>query len=89
VGDDENNDDVISPELTDQLDLHTFLPKECADVVEEYLFAAQEAGLRASASFTARARARSGVSSTLCSSATLPWRASNKPTPTGAQHGCI
>lgn len=31
-------------ELTDSLDLHTFLPKECADVVEEYLRAAHEAG---------------------------------------------
>src|SRR5436190_1589900 len=34
----------VTPELTDEIDLHTFLPKECADVVEEYLFAAQEAG---------------------------------------------
>jgi DNA-nicking Smr family endonuclease len=34
-------------ELTDELDLHTFLPKECADVVEEYVRAAQEAGLPA------------------------------------------
>jgi DNA-nicking Smr family endonuclease len=33
-------------EITDQLDLHTFLPKECADVVEEYLHAAQAQGLR-------------------------------------------
>jgi dsDNA-specific endonuclease/ATPase MutS2 len=32
-------------DLTDELDLHTFLPKECADVVEEYVRAAQEAGL--------------------------------------------
>jgi DNA-nicking Smr family endonuclease len=32
--------------LTDELDLHTFLPKECADVVEEYVRAAQEAGFR-------------------------------------------
>jgi dsDNA-specific endonuclease/ATPase MutS2 len=30
--------------LTDELDLHTFLPRECADVVEEYVRAAQEAG---------------------------------------------
>ena len=30
--------------LTQELDLHTFLPKECADVVEEYVRAAQEAG---------------------------------------------
>jgi DNA-nicking Smr family endonuclease len=32
-------------ELPDELDLHTFLPEECADVVEEYVRAAQEAGL--------------------------------------------
>ncbi len=32
-------------DLSDELDLHTFLPKECADVVEEYVRAAQEAGL--------------------------------------------
>jgi dsDNA-specific endonuclease/ATPase MutS2 len=42
--DDADDNDVITPELTDQLDLHTFLPKECADVVEEYVSAAQEAG---------------------------------------------
>ncbi|HWU87434.1 MAG TPA: Smr/MutS family protein [Kofleriaceae bacterium] len=33
--------------LTDELDLHTFLPRECADVVDEYLRAAREAGLPA------------------------------------------
>lgn len=32
-------------ELTDELDLHTFQPRECADVVEEYVRAAQEAGM--------------------------------------------
>jgi dsDNA-specific endonuclease/ATPase MutS2 len=31
-------------ELTDELDLHTFQPRDCADVVEEYLHAAQAAG---------------------------------------------
>lgn len=31
--------------MDDQLDLHTFLPRECADVVEEYVRAAAEAGL--------------------------------------------
>jgi dsDNA-specific endonuclease/ATPase MutS2 len=40
-----SDDDIITPELTDELDLHTFLPKECADVVEEYLHAAQERGM--------------------------------------------
>lgn len=31
--------------LTDELDLHTFAPRDCADLVTEYLRAAQEAGL--------------------------------------------
>jgi len=39
-----NDDEVTAPALTDELDLHTFLPRECADVVEEYVTAAQEAG---------------------------------------------
>ena len=34
------------PITTDQLDLHTFQPSECADVVEEFLRAAQEEGYR-------------------------------------------
>jgi dsDNA-specific endonuclease/ATPase MutS2 len=44
VGDD---DELASPALTDELDLHTFQPRECADVVDEYLRAAQEAGMTA------------------------------------------
>ena len=31
----------------DQLDLHTFRPDECADLVDEYVRAAQEDGLTA------------------------------------------
>jgi DNA-nicking Smr family endonuclease len=31
--------------VTDELDLHTFAPRECADLVAEYLRAAQAAGL--------------------------------------------
>jgi dsDNA-specific endonuclease/ATPase MutS2 len=32
-------------ELTDSIDLHTFKPGEVADLVEEYVRAAQEAGM--------------------------------------------
>ena len=32
-------------QLTDELDLHGFVPRECGDVVEEYVRAAHEAGL--------------------------------------------
>jgi dsDNA-specific endonuclease/ATPase MutS2 len=38
---------AIDAPLTDELDLHTFLPRECADVVAEYVRAAQEAGMTA------------------------------------------
>jgi dsDNA-specific endonuclease/ATPase MutS2 len=37
-------DDAAAPPLTDELDLHTFQPRDCKDLVEEYLRAAQEAG---------------------------------------------
>ncbi|MGE0401952.1 MAG: Smr/MutS family protein [Kofleriaceae bacterium] len=46
VDDDGLHDDGLEVALTDELDLHTFLPRECADVVEEYVRAAQEAGMR-------------------------------------------
>lgn len=39
------NDDVVEVALTDSIDLHTFRPRDCADVVEEYVRAAQEAGM--------------------------------------------
>ena len=39
------DDDVATPPLGAELDLHTFLPRECADVVEEYVRAAHEAGM--------------------------------------------
>jgi dsDNA-specific endonuclease/ATPase MutS2 len=42
-----SDDDVVIPELTDVLDLHTFQPRDCADLVEEYVNAAREAGLAA------------------------------------------
>ena len=42
---DDGEDELATPVLTDQLDLHTFQPKECADLVTEYLHAAQENGM--------------------------------------------
>ncbi len=39
------SDDVVEVALTDSIDLHTFRPRDCADVVEEYVRAAQEAGM--------------------------------------------
>ena len=38
-------DAAVAPPLTDELDLHAFLPRDCADVVAEYLRAAQDAGM--------------------------------------------
>ncbi len=35
---------TTAPPLGDELDLHTFLPRDCADVVTEYVRAAAEAG---------------------------------------------
>ena len=43
--DDVDADDVTVPPLGDEIDLHTFRPKDCGDVVEEYVRAAQEAGM--------------------------------------------
>lgn len=40
-----DDDDAGDAELTSELDLHTFLPQECADIVDEYLRAAREAGM--------------------------------------------
>ena len=42
----DEEDGLATPPLGDELDLHTFQPRECADVVEEYLHAAREAGLQ-------------------------------------------
>ncbi len=38
-------DALATPPLGDELDLHTFQPRDCADVVTEYVRAAAEAGL--------------------------------------------
>lgn len=38
--------ETIEIEITDVLDLHTFLPREVPDVVRDYLDAAYERGLR-------------------------------------------
>jgi dsDNA-specific endonuclease/ATPase MutS2 len=35
---------VVEVPITDELDLHTFAPRDVKDVVEEYLHAAQEKG---------------------------------------------
>jgi dsDNA-specific endonuclease/ATPase MutS2 len=43
--DDPQPEGELAAPLTDELDLHTFQPRECADVVDEYLRAAQEAGM--------------------------------------------
>jgi DNA-nicking Smr family endonuclease len=40
---DDNGSTLCTP-VGDELDLHTFLPRECADVVAEYVRAAQEDG---------------------------------------------
>ena len=40
-------DASIDAPLTDELDLHTFVPRECADLVAEYVRAAQQAGMLA------------------------------------------
>jgi len=40
-----DEDAVTEPPLTDEIDLHTFRPKDCGDVVDEYVRAAHEAGM--------------------------------------------
>jgi DNA-nicking Smr family endonuclease len=45
--DDADGDVLVEAPLTHELDLHTFQPGECADVVTEYLRAAHEAGMTA------------------------------------------
>ena len=44
--DEEDAPDSVAVPLTDELDLHHFRPSEVADLVDEYLRAAHEAGLR-------------------------------------------
>jgi len=45
MGPDEIPGAPIDAPLTGELDLHSFLPRDCADVVAEYVRAAQEAGM--------------------------------------------
>lgn len=44
-GDDGDGGDGAGAAPGDELDLHTFQPRDCADVVAEYLHAAQAAGM--------------------------------------------
>lgn len=49
IDDEDDGDEYLESveiAITDTLDLHTFLPKEVADVVRDYLDAAWEKGLR-------------------------------------------
>ena len=46
MADDDENEEVTEPPLTDELDLHHFVPREVADLVAEYLDAAHAAGMR-------------------------------------------
>jgi dsDNA-specific endonuclease/ATPase MutS2 len=41
----DDRDPATAIELTDSIDLHTFAPREIADLVDEYLRAAADAGL--------------------------------------------
>jgi DNA-nicking Smr family endonuclease len=40
-----DEEDITVPVLTAELDLHTFVPQECAELVEEYLTTAHESGM--------------------------------------------
>lgn len=42
----DDDDELTAPPLTDELDLHHFVPREVADLVAEYLHAAHAAGMR-------------------------------------------
>jgi len=42
----DDEDEVTEPPLTDELDLHHFVPREVADLVTEYVHAAHAAGMR-------------------------------------------
>jgi DNA-nicking Smr family endonuclease len=43
----EGDDDVVRVPIEDELDLHAFAPRDIPSVVDEYLRAAHDAGLRA------------------------------------------
>jgi len=40
------DEDITEPPLTDELDLHHFVPREVGDLVTEYVHAAHAAGMR-------------------------------------------
>jgi dsDNA-specific endonuclease/ATPase MutS2 len=44
--DHDGDEEITEPPLTDELDLHHFLPREVADLVTEYVHAAHAAGMR-------------------------------------------
>jgi dsDNA-specific endonuclease/ATPase MutS2 len=46
VTSEQSNDDVVVLEIEDSIDLHTFAPRDIASVVESYVEAAAEKGLR-------------------------------------------
>src|SRR5262249_6632528 len=45
LGEPPGDGEPLHAPLTSELDLHAFLPRECADVVAEYVCAAQQAGM--------------------------------------------
>jgi dsDNA-specific endonuclease/ATPase MutS2 len=46
IGKADPSDEPVEYPISDELDLHTFRPRDIPDVVDSYLEAAQEAGLR-------------------------------------------
>ena len=74
------DDAPTTPALTDELDLHTFQPRECADLVDESCARPTKPASRPCGSSTARAQARCGASSTACSKVTRSCARTVSPT---------